>query len=44
MRARTATAAERADLWPRLTAYHPSFADDQARTDRTLPIVICTPT
>jgi deazaflavin-dependent oxidoreductase (nitroreductase family) len=42
-RARVATAAERAELWPRLVAYHPPYAKHQAHTRRELPVVILTP-
>jgi len=39
-RARTAGAAEKAGLWPRLCAIYPDYADYQARTDRDIPVVI----
>lgn len=41
--ARTATTTEYPHLWERLVAYHPPYARHQARTARTLPIVILTP-
>jgi deazaflavin-dependent oxidoreductase (nitroreductase family) len=41
--ARTATPAERPELWDRLTTHHPPYLDHQARTRRTLPVVILTP-
>lgn len=41
--ARTATPAERLDLWPRLVAYHPPFRHHQERTRREIPVVILTP-
>jgi deazaflavin-dependent oxidoreductase (nitroreductase family) len=41
--ARTADAGERADLWPRLCEIYSSYADYQARTDREIPVVICSP-
>jgi deazaflavin-dependent oxidoreductase (nitroreductase family) len=40
VRARDADAAERADLWPRLTRNWPAYDDYQARTSRVLPVVI----
>jgi deazaflavin-dependent oxidoreductase (nitroreductase family) len=43
MRARRATEAEKAALWPRLVAMYPSYADYQARTTRDIPVVILTP-
>lgn len=43
LRARDATAAERAEYWPKLDAMYPDFADYRAWTDRQIPIVICDP-
>ena len=43
MFARIATAAERAELWPRVTADHPNYADYQERTQREIPLVYLTP-
>jgi len=43
MRARRATAAERAALWPRLVAMYSDYADYQRRTTRTIPVVILSP-
>ncbi|HEU4848972.1 MAG TPA: nitroreductase family deazaflavin-dependent oxidoreductase, partial [Terrimesophilobacter sp.] len=43
MTARIATAAERADLWPHVTARHPHYAGYQRRTDREIPLVLLTP-
>jgi deazaflavin-dependent oxidoreductase (nitroreductase family) len=43
MRARTADAAERAELWPRITAAYKGYAGYQKRTDREIPVVICEP-
>lgn len=43
MRARTADAAEREALWPRLLAIYPDYADYQARTARRIPVVILEP-
>ena len=41
--ARRATDAEKATLWPRLVAMYSSYADYQARTTRSIPVVIVTP-
>jgi F420H(2)-dependent quinone reductase len=43
MLARTATPQERADLWPKVTALYGGYATYQKRTDREIPLVICTP-
>jgi deazaflavin-dependent oxidoreductase (nitroreductase family) len=43
MRARTASEAERALLWPRLVAHYADFDTYQAWTDRQIPVVICEP-
>ena len=43
MVARTADAAERADLWPRVTAAYKGYAGYQEKTDREIPVVIFTP-
>jgi deazaflavin-dependent oxidoreductase (nitroreductase family) len=43
MTARVATAAERAELWPRVTADHPNYAAYQERTQREIPLVFLTP-
>ncbi len=43
MRARRATAEEKAALWPRLVALYPDYATYQARTTRDIPVVILTP-
>ncbi|MBO9524362.1 MAG: nitroreductase family deazaflavin-dependent oxidoreductase [Nocardioidaceae bacterium] len=40
VRARTATADERAALWPRLVDLYADFASYQAWTDREIPVVI----
>ena len=42
--ARDATAAEREQLWPRLTALFPPWGYFQKQTDRPFPIVILSPT
>jgi deazaflavin-dependent oxidoreductase (nitroreductase family) len=41
MVARTATADEKADLWPRLVAMYPKYDTLQERTEREFPVVIC---
>jgi F420H(2)-dependent quinone reductase len=40
VRARTASAEEKARLWPRLVAMNPDFETYQARTDRNIPVLI----
>jgi F420H(2)-dependent quinone reductase len=44
MIARPATAAERAELWPALTAAYPRFDAYQGRTARRIPVLILCPT
>ena len=39
-RARTADTAEKARLWPVMTAEWPSYDDYQEKTDRDIPVVI----
>lgn len=41
--ARTATAEEKAELWPRIVAAHRGCAGYQKATDRDIPVVICEP-
>ena len=43
MRAHTADATERAELWPRIVAAYRGYADYQRRTDREIPVVVLTP-
>lgn len=43
MRARTATAQERAELWPRITGAYRGYAGYQRKTARQIPVVICEP-
>jgi len=43
VRARTATDAERAELWPKLVAMYRDYADYQQRTTRIIPVVILSP-
>ena len=42
-RAREANAAERAELWPRVTSAYSGYGDYQRRTEREIPLVICEP-
>lgn len=43
MVARIATPAERARLWPRVTAKYPHYGSYQDRTDREIPLVLLDP-
>lgn len=43
VRARTATAEERARLWPVMTAIWPAYDEYQTKTDREIPVVILEP-
>lgn len=43
MRARTASADEKAALWPAIVATYKGYAGYQKRTDRDIPVVICEP-
>jgi deazaflavin-dependent oxidoreductase (nitroreductase family) len=43
MRARVATADERARLWPRVIADHDNYAGYQKRTEREIPLVLLEP-
>jgi deazaflavin-dependent oxidoreductase (nitroreductase family) len=43
MRARRASDAEKATLWPRLVAMYADYASYQARTERDIPVVILSP-
>jgi deazaflavin-dependent oxidoreductase (nitroreductase family) len=43
MRARTASAGEKSELWPRLVAMYADYDDYQARTERDIPVVILSP-
>lgn len=43
MIARTATEAERAELWPRITKVAATYAGYQKRAPREIPVVICEP-
>ena len=41
--ARTASEEERAELWPQITAAYDGYAGYQRKTDRIIPVVICSP-
>ena len=43
MRARIASAEERAELWPRVTSRYKGYAGYQTKTEREIPLVILTP-
>lgn len=41
IRARTADAGEKAELWPQIVAAYKGYAGYQRRTTRDIPVVIC---
>jgi deazaflavin-dependent oxidoreductase (nitroreductase family) len=43
MLARTATAEEKAELWPTIIKVNPGYASYQRKTNRDIPVVICEP-
>ena len=43
MTARVATADERVELWPKVTADHKNYAGYQRKTDREIPLVLLEP-
>ena len=43
MTARIATADERAELWPKITAEYKRYAGYQSKTDREIPVVLLDP-
>ena len=43
MRARTATAEEKAELWPAVVAAYKGYDGYQRSTERDIPVVICEP-
>lgn len=43
MRARTAGADERANLWPKVVATYPGYEAYQRRAGREIPLVVCEP-
>jgi deazaflavin-dependent oxidoreductase (nitroreductase family) len=40
---RVADPAEKALLWPKLVEMYPGYDDYQARTERNIPVIVCTP-
>ena len=40
-RARTATPAEKAELWQAIVAAYPGYARYQSKTERDIPVVVC---
>ena len=42
-RARTASSAEKAELWQRIVAAYPGYGGYQGKTERDIPVVICEP-
>ena len=43
MRARTATAEEKAELWPGIVAAYRGYGGYQRKTERDIPVVVCEP-
>ncbi len=43
MRCRQASSDEKAALWPEIVANFPSYGAYQRRTDRDIPVMICSP-
>ena len=43
MKARTASAEEKAELWPKVTSKYKGYAGYQTKTDRDIPVVILEP-
>ena len=43
MRARSASAEEKAELWPTVVEAYKGYAGYQKRTERDIPVVICEP-
>lgn len=41
--ARQANDEEKAELWPLICAVHPGFSEYQQRTERNIPVMICSP-
>lgn len=37
------SAEQKAEIWPRLLEVYPDFDEYQARTDRDIPVFVCTP-
>jgi deazaflavin-dependent oxidoreductase (nitroreductase family) len=43
MKARTASAAEKEELWPQIVAAYKGYAGYQKKTTRDIPVVVCEP-
>jgi hypothetical protein len=43
MKVRQASDTEKAEVWPHAVAVYSEFDDYQAKTDRNIPLLICTP-
>jgi deazaflavin-dependent oxidoreductase (nitroreductase family) len=43
LRARTASAAEKAELWPQIVKAYKGYGGYQTKTERDIPVVICEP-
>ncbi len=43
MKVRQASDTEKAEVWPHAVAFYIEFDDYQAKTDRNIPLLICTP-
>ncbi len=43
LRARTASAEEKDELWPRITTAYKGYAGYAAKTNRDIPVVLCEP-
>ena len=43
LRARTASPAEKAELWPQIVSAYKGYGGYQEKTDRDIPVVICEP-
>ena len=43
LRARTASADEKAELWPQIVAAYKGYGGYQEKTERDIPVVICEP-
>jgi deazaflavin-dependent oxidoreductase (nitroreductase family) len=43
MRARTASAEEKTELWPKVVSVYKGYAGYQRNTERDIPVVICEP-
>jgi deazaflavin-dependent oxidoreductase (nitroreductase family) len=44
MRVRQASDEEKAEIWPHAVSVYGEFDDYQAKTDRNIPLLICSPT